>query len=341
VIVTLDGRSSLRIGGSVTRSTLILNTMLTIIVIIAESYRMRPPLARISATLAALAVIASASACGTPADRDPQHVNVVAAFYPLQYLAERVGGDRVRVTNLTRPGIEPHEMDLKPSQVIQVSGAELVVYQRGLQPMVDQAVGDSGDRLFDAAAAVPLIPLAPEALEDGAKPGAPDPHIWLDPQRYLTVGTRLSERLTRLDPAGKDSYPARLAAFTTEMVALDNAYRTGLAQCARHEIVTSHAAFGYLARRYGLTQIPIAGLSADEETSPRRLAEIAATARSHHATTIFFEALVSPKVAQTVAREIGATTAVLDPIEGVTGADDYLVVMRRNLATLRQALGCR
>jgi zinc transport system substrate-binding protein len=150
----------------------------------------------------------------------------------------------------------------------------------------------------------------------------------------------VTERLAALVPAQAAGIRARGAALGDELAALDGAYRSRLASCARHEVVTSHEAFGYLSARYGLTQVGIAGLSPDEEPTAKRLVEVARFVRERHVTTIFFETLVSPKLAQTVARETGARTAVLDPVEGVRSPDDYLAVMHRNLDTLVTALGC-
>ncbi|GGK40499.1 zinc ABC transporter substrate-binding protein [Pilimelia terevasa] len=305
--------------------------------------RRAPALALLAATL-----LAATGCADRPADDgDPGKITAVAGFYPMHYLAARVGGPSVAVTSLARPGVEPHDMELTPAQLETVRDAELVVYLRGVQPAVDAAVGDSGDRLFDVATHVPLdAPAEPaghdgEAEPDGHDEGTTDPHVWLDPQRYATAAEKLAARLGTLDPPRAAGYTANAAALRTELTELDAAYRTGLATCTRRQIVTSHAAFGYLARRYQLTQVPITGISPDQEPAPRRMTEIAALARQYGATTIFFETLVSPKIAETVARQAGAGTAVLDPIEGVSGADDYPAVMRRNLATLRQALGCR
>ncbi|GGJ74501.1 zinc ABC transporter substrate-binding protein [Pilimelia anulata] len=294
---------------------------------------------RATVPAACLAALLALAGCGGgPADDgNPDSVTTVVGLYPLQYLAQRVGGDRVRVTNLAEPGVEPHDMELSPARLEQVRAAELVVYLRGVQPAVDEAVGEPGDRLFDVAGQVEL---APAAADDGHGEEGPDPHFWLDTQRYAAAGDKLAARLGTLDPAGAEGYRKNAAALAADLTKLDAEYRAGLARCARRQVITSHAAFGYLATRYGLTQIPINGISPEQEPAPRRMAEIAALARQHKATTIFFETLVSPRIAETVARQAGARTAVLDPIEGGTGTDDYPAVMRRNLGALRQGLGC-
>jgi zinc transport system substrate-binding protein len=167
-----------------------------------------------------------------------------------------------------------------------------------------------------------------------------DPHVWLDPVRMQAMAAAVAERLAQRDPAHASSYRSRAAAVQADLQALDRDFRIALTGCARTDVVTSHAAFGYLANRYGLVQQGISGLSPDAEPSPGRLAEVTRFARAHHVTTIFFESLVSPKVAQAVAAEVGAKTAVLDPVEGVKKGEDYLAVQRRNAAALHDALGC-
>ena len=291
--------------------------------------------------------LAGLAACGSGAKRDASgRIQVVAGFYPLQYVAQQVGGDRVSVTNLVQPGAEPHDLELSPRQVASIADAGLVVYLAGFQPAVDEAVKqEARERSFDVATAVPLIDATatPEPGEERATTdGGKDPHVWLDPRRLATFAAAMAEQLTRVDPDGADGYRQRASSLQTRLSELDQTYADALKSCQRREIVVSHAAFGYLANRYGLRQVAISGLSPESEPTPQRLAQVAAQARAHNATTIFFETLVSPKVAQVIATEVGATTAVLDPIEGLdpeTG-DDYLSVMRTNLATLKPALGC-
>lgn len=302
---------------------------------------------RLLAAATALLTLAGVVACSDQgAGADPDRVDVVAAFYPLQFLAERIGGDAVTVTSLAKPGAEPHDLELHPRQVGQVVDAELIVYLAGFQPAVDEAVEQNGgDRAFDVAGVQPLRDAAAGGHEHEGeagheKTGGKDPHLWLDPTRLATVGDKLAERLGRADPARAADYTARAATLRADLTKLDTEYADGLKTCQRREIVVSHTAFGYLAERYQLDQVGITGLTPDSEPSPQRLAEVAKEARGHQATTIFFESLVSPKVAQTVAREVGATTAVLDPIEGPPADGDYLSAMRANLQTLRTALDC-
>ncbi|HEY8777818.1 MAG TPA: zinc ABC transporter substrate-binding protein [Gaiellaceae bacterium] len=266
--------------------------------------------------------------CGTGSSGGSK--SVVAAFYPLAYAAERIGPS-FNVQNLTPPGSEPHDLELTPQEVAAIQDASVVLYlSHGFQPAVSKAVEQARGKKVDILAGLPLHPA------DGAEAGlTADPHVWLDPILFARVAAKIGAALDR---------PA--TALVADLHSLDTEYRQGLSDCKRHEIVTSHAAFGYLAARYGLEQVSITGLSPEAEPTPQQLAHVIQIVRRTHATTVFFETLVSPRLADTVAREVGARTAVLDPIEGLTPAeqkrgDNYLTLMRRNLAALRKALACR
>lgn len=246
---------------------------------------------------------------------------IVAAFYPLAYAAEQIGGPSIDVHNLTPPGAEPHDLELTPREVARIQQAGVVLYlSHGFQPAVSKAVADARGIRIDVLAGLPL--------HDS------DPHVWLDPVLFARIGRRIGSTLHRSS--------ARLSA---DLQQLDHDYRAGLRDCKRHEIVTSHEAFGYLAARYGLKEVAITGIAPEAEPTPQQLAHVIEVVRRTRATTVFFETLVSPRLADTVAREVGARTAVLDPIEGLTPDEqkrsaDYLTLMRRNLTTLRKALGC-
>jgi zinc transport system substrate-binding protein len=258
---------------------------------------------------------------------------VVAAFYPLAWAAQQIGGGAVDVENLTPAGAEPHDLELTPRDVDEVHKADVVIYLGdGFQPALEKAVADRDEPSLDLLARQRLAP-APEGEEELSF----DPHVWLDPIRFAGMATAIGRELRRPRAA------ARLAA---RLRALDDAFVAGLRSCRRHEMVTSHAAFGYLASRYGLQQVALTGLSPEAEPSPRDLEKLVDEVRQSGATTVFFESLVSSKLAQTVAREAGAKTAILDPIEGLTKdelahGEDYVSVMRANLAALRKALACR
>jgi zinc transport system substrate-binding protein len=315
-----------------------------------------PARALLAAPLALVALAAlTAGGCaatgpGVPGDReDPDLLRVVAAFYPLRFVAERVGGDRVSVAPLTPPGVEAHDLELTPSLVSEIAGADLVVYLSGFQPAVDDAVTAYARLALDVAEVVPLIGTDhgggdqdDDHQDDDQGHGAEDPHLWLDPDRLATIAAEMATSLGAIDARGADHYTTGAAELRQELAALDTAYAEGLAVCQRREIVVSHTAFGYLADRYELTQIAITGLSPEDEPTPQRLAEVIHEAQRHGATTIFFEVLVSPRVAQVIAGQVGARTAVLDPIEGLAPGshEDYLSVMRTNLDALRAALEC-
>ena len=251
--------------------------------------------------------------------------SVVAAFYPLAFAAQAAGGPSVSVKNLTPPGAEPHDLELTPQDVRDIHGADLVLLMgHDFQPQLESAAGDRASvvRVLDDAAI-------------GARPS--DPHVWLDPVRF--------ERMV-YDVAARIRGPEPVHQLEARLTALDGEYRAGLSDCERHEIVTSHDAFGYLADRYGLEQVPISGTPPEAEPTPTDLEAAADAVRETGATTVFTETLASPKLSQTVARETGAKTAVLNPIEGLTGneqdrGDDYFDLMRDNLEALREALGCR
>ncbi len=266
-------------------------------------------------------------------------MRVVAAFYPLQYVAERIGGDRVQVTNLVAPGAEPHDLELQPGQAAQLAGADLVVYLHGFQAEVDAAIDEQhNDKAFDVATVEPLAD-PPAGVESET---LKDPHVWLDPVRLATIADKLTDRMVQLDKGHEADFRSHAKALRSDLETLDREYAQGLATCQRHEIVTSHAAFAYLAQRYHLTQIPISGVSPEEEPTPQHLAQVAELAKEKGVTTIFFETLVSPKVAEALAKEVGAKAEVLDPIEGIEQGStaDYLSVMRDNLTKLKPALGC-
>ena len=270
--------------------------------------------------------------CGTATETQGKRT-VVASFYPLAFAAQRIGGSSVSGDNLTPAGAEPHDLELTPQAVARIVRGDVVLYlSHGFQPAVSDALRQATGRTVDVLAGLPLH--SAHGQEAGL---TADPHVWLDPALFERIVGRIGNVLRRR--AAADTLIAKLSG-------LDREYRNGLAHCTRRDIVTSHAAFGYLAERYGLRQVAITGLTPESEPTPKQLASVVRLVRKTHATTVFFETLVSPRLADTVAREVGARTAVLDPIEGLTPAeqshgDTYLTLMRRNLATLRHALGCR
>lgn len=289
--------------------------------------------------IAAAATLALAG-CGGGEDASDR-TTVVAGLYPLAWAAAEVGGEDVDVRNLTPPGSEPHDLELSARDVSRVRDADVVLFLGGgFQPALEDAAAGSTGAL-DLLEGIELREAAgheKEQSEEGEEHAEEvDPHVWLDPLRFARIVRRIGATLER---------PERAAELARRLEALDGEFRRALASCGRREIVVSHAAFSYLADRYRLRQVAIAGVSPEAEPSPRRLREAVERVRATNATTVFLEPLVSPRVAETVARETGASTAVLNPLEGLTKdevarGDDYLVVMRRNLEALREALECR
>lgn len=298
------------------------------------------------AALAASTLLAGTSlaACSGGGDQESGRLQVVAAFYPLQYAAERVAGGHAEVSNLTQPGKEPHDLELSVRQVAQVSDADLAVYEKHFQAAVDHAVGARHGADVDAAAVVDLLPPEEHADEQEHAHGDLDPHFWQDPLRMATLGDAIAKKLGEVDPDNAATYTSNAASLRSDLEKLDEEYRAGLADCERDTIVVNHDAFGYLAK-YGLHLEPIAGLSPDAEPTAATLASLHDLIRREGITTVFSETLVSKKTADSLAHELGIQTAVLDPLEGLSAAaeqngGDYLSVMRQNLATLKKANAC-
>lgn len=292
--------------------------------------------------------------CGsTSNDSASGQVEAVAAFYPLAYVVERVGGDLVNVTNLTSPGVEPHDLEPSPRDTATVATADLVILEAGFQPAIDETVKQNATgTIVDAAEVADLLPFDDHGHEDeehsdeesheGHDHGDVDPHFWLDPARMGLLTDVVAAELAELDADNAATYSANAEALLAELESLDAEYAEGLAQCDRDTVVVSHDAFGYLAK-YDLEFEAIAGLSPDAEPTPGDLAKLKSLIESEGVTTVFAETLASPDLAQTLADEAGVTIAVLDPIEGLsdeTSGEDYVSLMRANLTALREANGC-
>ncbi len=285
----------------------------------------------------ALALLALAG-CAPAAP--PAKPLVVATIYPLWEFSRQVAGDRADVVSLVPAGVEPHDWEPAPRDVSQIRRAAVFVHTgTGLDGWAEKLLADLTGRRG-------VVVNARGGLSVLTEGGITDPHVWLDPTLARVQVLAIAGGLEQADPAGRAVYAENAKAFVARLDALDLEYAAGLADCARREVVTSHAAFAYLARRYRLTQVPIMGISPEAEPSPADLAAIVRTARRLKVTHVFYETLVSPRLAETLSREIGATPLPLNPIEGVSPAEaaagiGYLELMRANLANLRTALGCR
>jgi zinc transport system substrate-binding protein len=287
-----------------------------------------------------------------------ERLAVVASFYPLYEFARQVGSDLVEVTALVPAGVEPHDWEPSPHHVASLERARVFIYNgAGLEPWVG--------KLLEAVRAAPSLVVVDTTekvpLRTADLPGhhdhqprsksqrnrqASDPHVWLDPVFAQAQVEAIRIGLAKAEPASAEAFEANARAFSEQLADLHRGFERGLVDCARRDVITSHAAFGYLAARYRLTVIPIMGLAPEAEPNPAELARIVRFARRHRVRAVFFETLVSPKLAETLAREIGARTLVLDPIEGLTREDaaagkNYLTLMRENLESLRTGLQCR
>ncbi|MEV8588650.1 metal ABC transporter substrate-binding protein [Streptomyces sp. NPDC051180] len=282
-------------------------------------------------------------------------LDVVASFYPMQYLAEQIGGAHVAVDTLTKPGVEPHDLELKPKQIGALGEADVILYLKGVQPAVDEAIAQAGvANTVDAATLTTLEEHGAEVGHDhaaeeehghdhGSEAGA-DPHIWLDPVKYAEVAKGVGTALQKADPAHAADYAKNTDALVKKLADLDTAFENGLKTTATRTFITTHSAFGYLAERYHLEQEGITGIDPESEPSPARIKELQDIAAKDKVSTVFFETLASDKTAKTLAGDTGLKTDVLDPLEGITDkskGDDYIEVMRSNLAALQKALGAK
>ncbi len=332
-----------------------------------------------AATALALSACSSTASSGDSSSKDGS-LTVMASFYPLKYLAEKIGGEHVSVTSLTPDGAEPHDLELSPKMVDSLSSADAVIYLAGFQSAVDEAIEQQAPKtIIDVSSAAELVEAGSDAnhpaaeeeeATDEAQSGeteahdhdhkghdheghdhadhdhhhdmSADPHFWLDPVRMAKAATLVGDKLAEADSAHADTYKANAKALAEELTTLGDTLVAKTSTCKVKTFVTAHTAFGYLADRTGLTQVGISGLDPDSSPSPARLAEISQIAKDQGVTTIFTEALIDPKVAQTLADDLGITTAVLDPIESQTDASkDYAATMNSNIDALTKALDCQ
>ncbi|OMI88932.1 zinc ABC transporter substrate-binding protein [Streptomyces sp. M1013] len=318
----------------------------------------------IAVTAATALGLGTLSACSSDSSAagNTDKFDVVASFYPMEYLAEQIGGDHVNVTTLTEPGQEPHDLELSAKQTAQMGEADAVLYLKSLQPAVDEAIGQSDVKTkIDAASLTKLEDHGnvehdhdhggeehadEHAEEEHAEGGEHplDPHVWLDPVKYAEIAEGVAKSFEKADPDNAADYRKNADALAKKLADLNTAYKDGLAKTDTKVFFTNHAAFGYLAERYGLTQEAINGLDPESEPSPARIKELQQEAKADGVTTVFYETLVSDKTAKTLAKDAGLKTDVLDPLEGITDkskGEDYVEVMESNLKALATALGAK
>jgi zinc transport system substrate-binding protein len=285
------------------------------------------------------------SPAGTPgAPEQSGQIKVVTSFYPLYFFAQQIGGERAEVLNITPAGAEPHDYEPTAKDMAAIEDSRLLILNGGgLEPWA----ADIRDNINLERTKILVVGdgLAVKKIAEDGK-NLTDPHIWLSPPLAAQMVDKIVAGFTAVDAANQDYYLANAERLKKELSALDQAYQGGLSRCAKKEIITAHAAFAYLAATYNLQQMPIAGLAPEAEPSPREMADIVKLARDRQVKYIFFESLVSPKLADTIAAEVGAQTLVLNPLEGLTPAEisagqDYFTEMRNNLINLQIALECQ
>jgi zinc transport system substrate-binding protein len=302
----------------------------------------RKVFAAICGLLAVACGAIAAAGCRQMAGRPPAP-QAVASFYPLYFFAQQIAGDNADVVNITPPGNDPHDFELTAQDMARIERARLLILNGdGLEAWGDRVVATIDPRHTHVVVAGEGL-ATQKIAEDGES--ILDPHLWISPPLARAMVERIERGFDQVDPQHAGLYASRALVLDAALRDLDAAFRDGLEHCAKRDIITSHAAFGYLAAAYHLNQVPIAGLSPDAEPSPRQLAAMAQFVRQHHVTVIFFERLVSPKLSETLAMEAGAQTMVLDPLEGLTNDDavagkTYFTQMRQNLANLETALQC-
>lgn len=320
---------------------------------------LRPATSR--ALLCSTAIAVLLSACGTSksgnseeAANSTSRISAVVSFYPLEEAARALAGDRMDIKNLTPVGGGPHDLELQPADLERLEKADVVFYLgRNFQPSLEKAVGQlpASVKRVDLLTTVDLLPVdAPvegvvgevdgEVLE-----GDIDPHVWVDPTRFAAMVKTMAETLQELSPQDASDIEENAKTYVAGLDKLDGEFAKGLEQCESTAVVTSHRAFGYMTQRYGLKQLPISGISPEDEPDAKSLEAVAAAAKREKVTVIFFETLVPKKLSETVAREIGAGTDALNPIEGLTSeeldaGETYASIQRKNLASLRAGLRC-
>lgn len=332
----------------------------------------RRRLIRITAATTALGFGTLALAgCGgdsAGAGKENGKLEVVASFYPMQFLAQEIGGKHVTVENLTKPGTEPHDLELSPQQTGDLSKAGLVVYLKGLQPAVDEAVKQSGaEHVAEASSYTSLEKHGDDVhgeeghgqekghgekghghAEEGHEghdhsTAAGDPHVWLDPVRYAQVAEGVGKQLAKADPKHKAEYEKNTKSLVDRLGALDKRMDKGLKGKKTDTFITTHAAFGYLAERYGLHEEAVSGIDPESEPSAARMKELHDVAKQDKVGTVFFEDTASDKTAKTLATDLQLKTGVLSPLETVKDPkkDDYFSEMEKNLTSLQGALGAK
>lgn len=300
------------------------------------------------ASVAMLGVVLATglSACSTGSESAQTKLEIVSNFYPVKYLVDQIGGDLIENSSLTPDGAEPHDLTLNPKSIVKITEADAIFYiGAGFQPDVDKAVANLSDEVtaIDLSRSPGVVILdAPADLGKESLDGGKDPHVWLDPKNMSAMASDIAKTLKSLAPDSAKIIDENLSSLKAKFEALDKEFKTGLASCEQKTLVTSHAAFQYLAATYGLKQLAITGISPEDEPDAKLLSQIAAQAKSVGVKTVFFEDVLPKDLSETVAKAIGAKTSLLSALEFTPeGSDDYISMMRENLKNLQSGLNCR
>jgi len=282
-------------------------------------------------------------------ENESKKIKIVTTFYPVYEFTKNVAKENADIKLLIPSSIEPHEWEPTPKDVGAIQNADLFIYNSPYMetwvPNIEKSLDNKKSSFIEASSGISLIKGQENEEEHSTNNNSEqmDPHVWLSPVLAQKEVQNITKALINIDPAHKAEYKKNSDNYIKRLQALDEQYRTTLMNMKNKEIITQHAAFGYLTKQYGLVQVPIAGLSPSNEPSPSRLADLKQFAKSHDINTIFFEEVASPKVANTLANEIGAKTAVLNTLEGLSEDEqkqgiDYISVMENNLKILKKVL---
>lgn len=310
------------------------------------------------AVLAAMLTVVLAGCGGSQpnsAKQSGDKIKVITTAYPVYEFVRQVGGDKIEAVMLIPPGAEPHDWEPTPKQLAQIRSAKLFLYHgAGLEPseklLAKDVIGDTA--AVEVSKGISPLSSKHDDEDDGNHDknneqhhhdSGTDPHMWLDPVLAQQEVNNIAEALSQVDPQNAAYYRQNAAGYNAELSKLDEEYKAALKNTARRDLITSHEAFGYLAKRYNLRQVGIMGLSPDSEPTPDKMAKVVQFCRDHNVKYIFFETMVSPKLSDTIAKETGAGLLVLNPLESLSENEmkqgkNYLSVMRDNLANLKQAL---
>ncbi len=302
-------------------------------------------LGKIAELILVLLVFLCLFGCLDSSQNQPKNekIMVVASFYPLYDFAKNVGGDRINVSIMIPAGVEPHEYEPSPSDIIQLTNANLFIYNgAGLEswaPKLLEGINNSDLIVVNTSKNISLID-----SQDNDVPGS-DPHVWLSPVLAKIQVESIKNALIEADPAGKSFYEQNTLTYLNKLDILDTNFRQVFATCKKKDILITHATLAYFCKEYGCNQVPVEGVNAEGEPSPAALAAIIDQAKAKNITTVFVESLINPKSAQTIANDIKGTVAVFNSVHGVTQEEEqngknYLSLMQENIKIIKNNLNC-